>query len=155
MALTPSVLAMVLPANISPLARLTFDDLFWDERCSGSLFCQNGPADSRSSSELAERMAEGLDRPPQLSVGSLVGIVLTVVAVLWAIRRLLPLMSVGKTGAYRLVGARPGSLALAVGVAEGMVEKVDRSTDRRRGAQDIAPANCGFCQGPSSLAADG
>jgi len=98
MVLTPSVLAMVLPANISPLARLTFDDLFLRMNAVvAPFFVRTGPADSRSSSELAERMAEGLDRPPQLSVGSLVGIVLTVVAVLWAIRRLLPLMSVGKT----------------------------------------------------------
>jgi hypothetical protein len=97
MVLTPGVIAMILPANISPLARLTFDSLF--ERINtvvAPFFVRTGPADSRSSSELAERLAESLDAPHQFSFGSYAAMLLTVLAVLWVIKRFLPLMGVSR-----------------------------------------------------------
>lgn len=95
-----SLVGVLLPANLSPLARLSFDTLFYQMNARvAPFFVREAVADSRAPSELAGRIAEGLDasRPSGLgyTLGSFVLMLVLVVTVLRIIKRLLSIMGAG------------------------------------------------------------
>ncbi len=99
-AIVTSLIGVILPANLSPLAHLSFDTLFVRMNAMvAPFFVREAAADSRARSELAGRLAEGLDtaQPSGLgyALGSFVLMLVLVVTVLWVIKRFLPMMGVG------------------------------------------------------------